>query len=60
MAYYPKMEVVQIENAFLVEVREPMQGKEDFDYEVERKEFAYLSIDNVFEKMQEVFKQDGK
>lgn len=48
---YRGLRVSKIENAFLVEVQD-----EEYDW----KQYAFNSIDNIIDKLQEVFKQDGK
>lgn len=48
---YPRFTVRKIENAFVVDIT-------DEDYNIE--EYAYQTIDNVIDKLQEVLKSNGK
>lgn len=48
---YTNLRISKIENAFLLEVQD-----ENYEWH----QYAHNSIDNIIEKIQEVFKQDGK
>lgn len=51
MSGYRSLRVSQIENAYLVEVQD-----EDYGW----KQYSFNSIDNIIEKIQEVFKANGR